>query len=87
MERGARAQLWLLLWVTCCGHAQAHHLSDYTSVIEVTNGGPWGDWAWPEMCPDGSFATGFSLKVGVQASVSEEGDARPRARGHRLAIF
>nr|XP_025720106.1 vitelline membrane outer layer protein 1 homolog isoform X1 [Callorhinus ursinus] len=62
MERGARAQLWLLLWVTCCGHAQAHHPSDYTSVIEVTNGGPWGDWAQPEMCPDGSFASGFSLK-------------------------
>ncbi|XP_074076775.1 vitelline membrane outer layer protein 1 homolog [Macrotis lagotis] len=35
----------------------------YTAVIEVSNGGPWGDWTWPEMCPDGFFASGFSLKV------------------------
>lgn len=69
MERGAAAKLLLLvlLWGTCCRNAQADHLSDYTSVIEVTNGGPWGDWAWPEMCPDGFFASGFSLKVGAQA--------------------
>lgn len=87
MGRGAGAQLLLLLWATCCGHAQANRLSDYTSVIDVTNGGPWGDWAWPEMCPDGFFAGGFSLKVGVQAWVSEEGGARPRAREHRMAIF
>ncbi|XP_074167802.1 vitelline membrane outer layer protein 1 homolog [Sminthopsis crassicaudata] len=35
----------------------------YTAVIEVPNGGPWGEWTWPEMCPDGFFASGFSLKV------------------------
>ncbi|XP_021550501.1 vitelline membrane outer layer protein 1 homolog isoform X2 [Neomonachus schauinslandi] len=62
MERGVGAQLFLLLWATCCGHAQANRPSDYGSVINVTNGGPWGDWAWPEMCPDGFFASGFSLK-------------------------
>ncbi|NXA56288.1 VMO1 protein, partial [Nothocercus julius] len=33
------------------------------SVITVSNGGPWGDWAWPEMCPEGSYATGVSFKV------------------------
>ncbi|XP_028911246.1 vitelline membrane outer layer protein 1 homolog [Ornithorhynchus anatinus] len=35
----------------------------YTTVIEVANGGPWGEWAWPEMCPQGFVASGFSLKV------------------------
>lgn len=33
------------------------------SVISVSNGGPWGDWAWPEMCPKGSYASGVSFKV------------------------
>ncbi|XP_036691301.1 vitelline membrane outer layer protein 1 homolog isoform X1 [Balaenoptera musculus] len=63
MEQGAGAKLLLLLWATCFGRARADALSGYTLVIEVTNGGPWGDWAWPEMCPDGFFASGFSLKV------------------------
>ncbi|XP_070250029.1 vitelline membrane outer layer protein 1 homolog [Myotis yumanensis] len=53
----------LLLWVMCCGHARAVGSRSYTQVIEVTNGGPWGDWAWPEMCPDGFFTIGFSIKV------------------------
>lgn len=55
--------LLLLLCATSCGRAQADGLRGLTSVIEVTNGGPWGDWTWPEMCPDGYFASGFSLKV------------------------
>ncbi|KAM6175061.1 vitelline membrane outer layer protein 1 homolog [Erethizon dorsatum] len=63
MEQGTGAKLLLLLCATCCRHSQADGLRDHTSVIEVTNGGPWGDWAWPEMCPDGYFASGFSLKV------------------------
>lgn len=65
MEWGAGAKL-LLLWAMCFGHAQAFESSGRTSVIEVTNGGPWGDWAWPDMCPDGFFASGFSLKVRAQ---------------------
>lgn len=32
-------------------------------VITVSNGGPWGDWAWPEMCPKGFYASGVSFKV------------------------
>ncbi|KAB1266051.1 Vitelline membrane outer layer protein 1-like protein [Camelus dromedarius] len=64
MELGAGAKLLLLLlWATCRRHASADGLGGYTSVIRVTNGGPWGDWAWPEMCPEGFFARGFSLKV------------------------
>ncbi|XP_012661545.1 vitelline membrane outer layer protein 1 homolog isoform X2 [Otolemur garnettii] len=63
MEWVVGAKLLLLLWVTGCQHAQADAPSGYMSVIEVTNGGTWGDWAWPEMCPIGFFASGFSLKV------------------------
>uniref|UniRef100_A0A6J0U633 Vitelline membrane outer layer protein 1 homolog n=1 Tax=Pogona vitticeps TaxID=103695 RepID=A0A6J0U633_9SAUR len=33
------------------------------SIIEVSNGGPRGAWAWQEMCAPGTFVTGFSLKV------------------------
>lgn len=84
MERGAGAKL-LLLWATCFGHAQADELSGHTSVIEVTNGGPWGDWAWPEMCPDGFFASGFSLKVRAQTCLKGDGDAQdPRTEDGSL---
>uniref|UniRef100_A0A2K6UNA3 Vitelline membrane outer layer 1 homolog n=1 Tax=Saimiri boliviensis boliviensis TaxID=39432 RepID=A0A2K6UNA3_SAIBB len=67
MELGVRAKLLLLLLLlqaTCFICAQVDEQNGYTAVIEVTNGGPWGDWAWPEMCPQGFFASGFSLKVG-----------------------
>ncbi|XP_044306692.1 vitelline membrane outer layer protein 1 homolog [Varanus komodoensis] len=33
------------------------------SSISVANGGRWGEWTWTEMCPEGSYATGFSIKV------------------------
>ncbi|XP_069857733.1 vitelline membrane outer layer protein 1 homolog [Dipodomys merriami] len=56
-------KLLLLLWVMGYRCAHSDSLSRYTSVIEVTNGDPWGSWAWPEMCPDGYFASGFSIKV------------------------
>lgn len=62
MEPVAGAKL-LLLWAVCCGAVGS---SGYTQVIEVTNGGPWGDWAWPEMCPEGLFTIGFSIKVRSQ---------------------
>ncbi|NXE30939.1 VMO1 protein, partial [Ardeotis kori] len=32
-------------------------------VIAVSSGAPWGDWAWPEMCPEGSYASGVSFRV------------------------
>ncbi|XP_073479125.1 vitelline membrane outer layer protein 1-like [Aquarana catesbeiana] len=31
--------------------------------INVNNGGNWGDWGWMDMCPPGTVATGFDLKV------------------------
>uniref|UniRef100_A0A2K5TV89 Vitelline membrane outer layer protein 1 homolog n=1 Tax=Macaca fascicularis TaxID=9541 RepID=A0A2K5TV89_MACFA len=66
MEPGRGAKLLpllLLLQATRFTCAQADGWNGYPAVIEVTNGGPWGDWASPEMCPDGFFASGFSLKV------------------------
>ncbi|XP_006863549.1 PREDICTED: vitelline membrane outer layer protein 1 homolog [Chrysochloris asiatica] len=65
MERCAETKLLVLLvlWAIHCGQTRAGGQNGFTAVIEVTNGGPWGDWTWPDMCPDGFFASGFSLKV------------------------
>ncbi|KAM3842171.1 vitelline membrane outer layer protein 1 homolog, partial [Diretmus argenteus] len=35
----------------------------HSSVLNVTNGEQFGDWTWPEMCPDNFFAVGFSTRV------------------------
>ncbi|XP_062977982.1 vitelline membrane outer layer protein 1 homolog [Elgaria multicarinata webbii] len=33
------------------------------SVISVNNGGLWGYWTWVDMCPEHSYAIGFSIKL------------------------
>lgn len=38
----------------------------YESILTVTNGERFGDWTWPEMCPEGFYATGFSIRVQAQ---------------------
>ncbi|KAK7886591.1 hypothetical protein WMY93_026212 [Mugilogobius chulae] len=42
---------------------QAFNTRSYKSMLNVTNGEKFGDWTWPEMCPDGFFAVGFSIRV------------------------
>lgn len=74
MELQAGAKLLLLLWVIHCGDAQRVKEARFASIVDVTNGGTWGDWAWPEMCPDGYFASGFSIKVKAQIWVLKDTD-------------
>ncbi|XP_028674038.1 vitelline membrane outer layer protein 1 homolog [Erpetoichthys calabaricus] len=35
----------------------------YYSTINVTNGGEFGQWTWLEICPEGFYAIGYSLRV------------------------
>ncbi|XP_074540190.1 vitelline membrane outer layer protein 1-like [Halichoeres trimaculatus] len=42
---------------------QAFNSRQYRSVLTVSNGEKFGNWTWPEMCPDGFYAVGFSLRV------------------------
>uniref|UniRef100_A0A8D3CUL0 Vitelline membrane outer layer protein 1-like n=1 Tax=Scophthalmus maximus TaxID=52904 RepID=A0A8D3CUL0_SCOMX len=36
---------------------------EYSSLLTVNNGERFGNWTWPEMCPDEFFAVGFSVRV------------------------
>lgn len=52
----------------------AFNSRSYKSILSVTNGEKFGDWTWPEMCPENFYAVGFSLRVnahtGVQGKVT-----------------
>lgn len=61
---GAQVLLLLVGLVGAAGQGQQWDLGGSDAlVITVSNGGPWGDWAWPEMCPKGFYASGVSFKV------------------------
>ena len=32
-------------------------------VLNVDNGGRWGDWHGPHFCADGTYAVGYNMKV------------------------
>ncbi len=42
---------------------QAFNSRQYKSVLSVNNGEQFGNWTWPEMCPQDFFAVGFSIRV------------------------
>ncbi|NXL96161.1 VMO1 protein, partial [Alectura lathami] len=52
------------------------------SVIAVSSGGPWGDWAWLEMCPKGSYASGVSFKVESPQGLMKDDPALNGVRLH-----
>ncbi|XP_059381727.1 vitelline membrane outer layer protein 1-like [Carassius carassius] len=44
----------------------------YKSELTVPNGGGWGSWGQRDMCPAGTYAAGFSLRV--EAPVGRDDD-------------
>ncbi|XP_058504162.1 vitelline membrane outer layer protein 1 homolog [Solea solea] len=41
----------------------AFNSREHRSMLFVNNGEKFGNWTWPEMCPENFFAVGFSLRV------------------------
>ncbi|XP_007231065.3 vitelline membrane outer layer protein 1-like [Astyanax mexicanus] len=47
----------------------------YVGIITVGNGQRWGSWGIREMCPLGTYATGFSLRVESNQGVQRDDTA------------
>ncbi|XP_053861787.1 vitelline membrane outer layer protein 1-like [Malaclemys terrapin pileata] len=63
MQLGALLCLLLAPGAMLGGQAKVPPSRPYNQVIVVPNGAPWGTWGPVEMCPEGSYANGFALKV------------------------
>ncbi|XP_068558265.1 vitelline membrane outer layer protein 1 homolog [Cebidichthys violaceus] len=51
---------------------EAFRSRQHRSVLTVSNGEKFGNWTWPEMCPDEFFAVGFSLRVESNQYVADD---------------
>ncbi|XP_053373904.1 uncharacterized protein LOC123531192 [Mercenaria mercenaria] len=45
------------------GHAETGNVSRVIATLKVTNGGRWGDWGSVQLCPEGSYAVGYDMKI------------------------
>ncbi|XP_061446232.1 vitelline membrane outer layer protein 1 homolog [Rhineura floridana] len=60
---GCRGLAALVVLLLAGVMAEPKGVLEHEAVIGVSNGGTWGSWGWQEMCPEDTYATGFSLKV------------------------
>ncbi|XP_056586564.1 vitelline membrane outer layer protein 1-like [Triplophysa dalaica] len=63
-----RSLIFLLLVYGSCVSERLRRIErntnrPYRSLLQVNNGLHWGPWGQKEMCPWGTYAAGFSLKV------------------------
>lgn len=80
---GGKALVALAIWLSSSrALAERRGAQEYHAVIQAPNGGPWGAWAWQEMCPEGTYATGFSIKVTPPPRTKGDGHFPPHPSPH-----
>lgn len=58
----------------------------YRSMLTVGNGEQFGNWTWPEMCPDTFYAVGFSLRVKTQTGSPELSGYHPHGEAEWMNL-